>query len=162
MHQRIHRLRRRLQNIDQPLMRPHLKMLTTLLIHVRRPVYTKPIDLRRQRHRPTHKRPRPLRRINNPLSRLIKHLMIVSLESNPNLLLRQVAFSLKRGRGREPSEETSMERRELRCVPGRLRRCEAMDGESAGAAEAKSAHEVRTSRPRRTMQLPPFHAAAYS
>ena len=36
LHQRIHRLLRRLENVEQPLVRPDFKLLARLLVHVRR------------------------------------------------------------------------------------------------------------------------------
>ncbi len=44
LHQRVHRLLRRLQNIQQPLVRPDFKLLARLLIHVRRAQHCRDTD----------------------------------------------------------------------------------------------------------------------
>src|SRR6185437_6088411 len=46
LHQRVHRVRRRFQNVNQPLVRPHLELLARLLVHVRRAQHGPAIDHR--------------------------------------------------------------------------------------------------------------------
>src|ERR671916_2262350 len=50
LHQRVHRLRRRLHDIEQPLVRPHLELLARLLVDVRRTVDGELLATRRQRN----------------------------------------------------------------------------------------------------------------
>src|SRR5690606_5941330 len=54
LHQRVHRLRRRVDDVEQALVRAHLKLLPALLVDVRRPVHRETLDPRRQRDRPPH------------------------------------------------------------------------------------------------------------
>src|SRR2546423_91237 len=51
LHQRIERLLRRLENIEQPLVRADLELLARLLVGVRRTQHAVLVDLRRQRDR---------------------------------------------------------------------------------------------------------------
>src|SRR3954452_9739848 len=56
LHQRIHRLRRRIDDVEQTLVRAHLELLAALLVDVRRSIDGKLLDLGRQRDRTTHLR----------------------------------------------------------------------------------------------------------
>src|SRR4030081_1336493 len=56
LHQRIHRLRRRIDDIEQALVRAHLELLTALFVDVRRTVDRELLDFRRQRDRAAHLR----------------------------------------------------------------------------------------------------------
>src|SRR4051812_32029548 len=48
LHQRVHRLRRGLHDVEQPLVRPHLELLARLLVDVRRAVDGEFLDARRK------------------------------------------------------------------------------------------------------------------
>ena len=85
MHERVHRLRRCLEDVDQALVRAHLEVLARLLVDVRRPVDAEPVDLRGERHRTADERARALRRIDDALGRLIEHAVIVWLEADAGL-----------------------------------------------------------------------------
>src|SRR5688572_9661025 len=50
LHQRIDRLRRRVDDIEQALVRAHLELLAALLVDVRRAVDREALDARRQRN----------------------------------------------------------------------------------------------------------------
>src|ERR1700688_926102 len=65
LHQRIDRLRRRIDDVEQALMRAHFELLAALLVDVRRAVDGELLDLGRQRDRPTHLRAGALRRIED-------------------------------------------------------------------------------------------------
>src|SRR5579884_3038230 len=93
VHQRVHRLRRGLKDVDEALVRAHLEMLSRLLVDVRRAVHAEPVDLRGERDRTAHERARALRRIDDALGRLIEHAVIVRLEADANLLLSHVYLS---------------------------------------------------------------------
>src|SRR5258707_4225432 len=56
LHQRVHRLRRRIDDIEQSLMGAHLELLAAFLVDVRRSVDGELLDLGRQRYRPAHLR----------------------------------------------------------------------------------------------------------
>src|ERR1700720_3309948 len=56
LHQRVHRLRRRIDNIEQSFMGAHLELLAAFLVDVRRSVDRELLDLGRQRDRPAHLR----------------------------------------------------------------------------------------------------------
>src|SRR5882672_10693857 len=56
LHQRVHRLRCRIDDIEQALVRTHLELLAALLVDVRRAVDREFLDPGRQRNRPAHLR----------------------------------------------------------------------------------------------------------
>src|SRR5581483_514117 len=93
VHQRVHRLRRSLEDVDEALVRTHLEVLARLLVDVRGPVDAEPVDLRGERHRTAHERAGALRRVDDALGRLIEHAVIVRFESDTNLLLSHVCLS---------------------------------------------------------------------
>src|SRR5262245_47801739 len=71
LHERIDRLRRRLQDVEQPLVRPDLELLAGLLVDVRRAQHRPPVPHGRQRNRPRDPRARALRRVDDLRRRLI-------------------------------------------------------------------------------------------
>src|SRR3954466_14282060 len=60
LHQRVHRLRRRIDDIEHALVRADFELLARLLVDVRRAIDRELLDARRQRDRPAHLRARPL------------------------------------------------------------------------------------------------------
>src|SRR6185369_1303294 len=76
LHQRVDRLRRRLHDVQQPLVRPHLELLARLLVDVRRTVDGELLDARRQRNGAANESTRATRRIGDVASRLVEHSMI--------------------------------------------------------------------------------------
>src|SRR6185503_15185964 len=54
LHQRVHGLRRRIDDVEKALVGAHLELLAALLVDVRRAVHREFLDLGRQRNRSTH------------------------------------------------------------------------------------------------------------
>src|SRR5258705_3389699 len=65
LHQRVDRLRRRLHDIEQPFIGPHLKLLARLLVDVRRAVDGELLNSRRQRDRTADEISRPPCRVGD-------------------------------------------------------------------------------------------------
>src|SRR5271165_1127469 len=84
LHQRVHRLLRRLENIEQPLVGADLKLLPRLLIHVRRTQHAVLVLHRGQWNRPRNLCPGAPRRFHNLARRLIQNAVVVSLQPNAN------------------------------------------------------------------------------
>src|SRR5262249_19116045 len=79
LHQRIDRLRRGIDDVEQALVRTHLELLAALLVDVRRTVDGKALDPRRQRDGPTHFGAGSLGRVDDLARRGIEHTMIEGL-----------------------------------------------------------------------------------
>src|SRR6476661_940760 len=86
LHQRVDRLRRRLNDVEQPLVRSHLELLARLLVDVRRTVDGELLYARRKGDRTANKSTRAARRVGDVASCLIKHSMIESLQANTDIL----------------------------------------------------------------------------
>src|SRR5882757_2966171 len=86
LHQRIHRLRRRIDDVEEPLVGAHLELFTALLVDVRRAVDAKLLDPGRQRNRPTHLRTRALGGRHDLARRRIEDAMIERLKPDPDIL----------------------------------------------------------------------------
>src|SRR3989441_3717051 len=86
LHQRVHRLRRRLEDVDEPLVRADLELLARLLVDVRRPQHRPLVLRRRQRNRPRQPRAGTLGRVDDLARRLIEHTVVVRLQANANLV----------------------------------------------------------------------------
>src|SRR5580700_6018513 len=86
LHQRIDGLRRRIDDIEQALMRAHLELLAALLVDVRRTVDRELLDLGRQRDRSAHLRTGALRRIDDLARRRIEDAVIERLEPDSYVL----------------------------------------------------------------------------
>src|ERR1700733_703931 len=84
LHQRVHRLLRRLENIEQALMCADLKLLPRLLVHVRRTQHAVFVLHGGQRNRPGNLRARALGRVHNLARRLIQNAIVVSLQPYAN------------------------------------------------------------------------------
>src|SRR5271157_644256 len=82
LHQRVHRLLRRLQYVQQPFVRPDFKLLPRLLVHVRGAQYRRDTPRRRQRNGTGHRRSGPLRGVHNLRGRLIEHPVIVCFQAD--------------------------------------------------------------------------------
>jgi len=106
LHQRVHRLRRWLHDIEQPLVSPNLELLARLLIDVRRAVDGELLNSRRQRDRTADESTRATRRIGDVAGSLIEHSMIERLQANPDVLRFHIPTDAKepanRSRGRDP------------------------------------------------------------
>src|SRR6185437_2825527 len=80
LHQRVHRLRRRVDNVEHALMRADLELLTRLLVDVRRAQHGELLDFGRQRNRPAHARTGTFGGVDDLARRLIEDAMIVRPE----------------------------------------------------------------------------------
>src|SRR5438046_1785805 len=87
-HQSIDRLRRRIENVHQTLVRSDLKLLTRLLINMRRSQNGPLIFDRRQWNRPSYPRARSLGGFDDFRRGLIQHAMIVSLEPDSDFFVK--------------------------------------------------------------------------
>src|SRR5438552_15763422 len=85
LHQRVHRLRRRIDDIEHALVRAHLELLARLLVDVRRTIDREPLDPGRQRDRTAHLRARPLGCADDLAGRRVEHAMIEGLEPDPDV-----------------------------------------------------------------------------
>src|ERR1700693_3119430 len=80
-HERVHRVRRGLENIDQALVRAHFELLTRFLVHVRRTQHRPAIDGCRQRNRPSYIGAGALRGVHDFLGGLVENSVIVRLQA---------------------------------------------------------------------------------
>src|SRR5215831_15106219 len=65
LHQRVHRLGRRVENVDEALVRAHLELLARRLVDVRGAEHRPPVDDRRQEHGAGHAGPRAPHRLDD-------------------------------------------------------------------------------------------------
>src|SRR5512145_3165282 len=86
LHEGIDRLRRRIDDVEQPLVRAHLELLAALLVDVRRAVDREALDARGQGDRPAHLRPGALRRVDDLARGRIEHAMVERLEADSYVL----------------------------------------------------------------------------
>src|SRR6266567_511615 len=94
LHQRVHGLRRRIENIQQTLVRADLELLPRFLVHVRRTQHRVFVLHRRQWNRTSDLSAGTLRRSDDFRGGLIEHAIIVCLQSNANFFVSyHVSFS---------------------------------------------------------------------
>src|SRR6478752_4480204 len=79
-------LARRLDDVEQALVDPHLEVLARVLVDVRTPHDAVPVDLGRQRHRTPHLRTGAYDRLDDLARRLVDDLVVVRLEPDADLL----------------------------------------------------------------------------
>src|SRR5262245_64790335 len=84
--QSLDRLHRRLQDVDQPLMRADLKLLARLPVDVRRPQHRVPFDPRRQRDRAVHFGPGSLRGVHDFQGGAVQRLVVVTFHADADAL----------------------------------------------------------------------------
>src|SRR5438309_779340 len=89
-------LRRRLEDVEQPLVDPHLEVLAGVLVDVGRPDDAVPVDLGGERDGTPHPRLGADDRLDDLLRRLVDDLVIVGLEPDPDLL----SFGVRHGGSR--------------------------------------------------------------
>ena len=77
LHQRVHRLRGRLHDVQQAAMRPDLELLTAFLVDVRGAIDRESLDMGRQRDRSANPGTRPLGRVHDLLRAVVEHAVIV-------------------------------------------------------------------------------------
>src|SRR5579871_1012040 len=87
LHQRVHRLCRRVDDVENPLMRTDLELLARLLVDMGRPQHRELLDAGRQRNRATHPCARPLRGVDDLARRLIENAMIIGPQADANILI---------------------------------------------------------------------------
>src|SRR4051812_11046477 len=92
LHQRVHRLRGRIDDIEQALVRAHLELLAALLVDVRRPVDRELLDPGRQRNRPAHLRAGALRRVDDFARRRVEDAVVERLEPDADVLAVHLNF----------------------------------------------------------------------
>src|SRR5918996_246809 len=83
--ERVHRLRRRIDDVEQPLVRAHLEVLARVLVLMRRPDDRVDRTLRGERDRTVDARARTSHRLDDLLCALVDDLVIVGLQPDPNL-----------------------------------------------------------------------------
>src|SRR3954467_8123876 len=91
-HERVDRLRGRVDDVDQTLVRAHLEVLARVLVLVRRADDAETVDLRGQRHRARDLRPGTGHRLHDLASRGVDDLMVIGLEPDADLLSRHGGF----------------------------------------------------------------------
>src|SRR4051812_21737482 len=89
-HERVDRLRRGRVDVDEPLVRAHLEVLTRVLVLERAADNAVHVLLGGQRHRPSDGRPGALRRLDDVARGLVDLLVVVALEPDANLVLSHV------------------------------------------------------------------------
>ena len=87
-HQSINRLLGGIEDIQQPLMGPHFKLLAAFLVNMGSPQNTVFIDYRGERDRSGNSGTRPFRRIDDFTDGNIQQPVIVCLQTNSYLLAR--------------------------------------------------------------------------
>ena len=102
LHQRVHRLLRRLENIEQALMGADLKLFPRLLIHVRRTQHAVFVLHRGQWNRPGDLSSGAPRGLHNFARRLVENAVVVSFQPDANSFFsNHVSLSLPLPRLRE-------------------------------------------------------------
>src|SRR5690606_6276742 len=97
LHQCVNRLRRRIDDVEQPLVGPDFELLTRLLVDVRRAVHRKLLNSRRQRDRTSDLGARALRRADDLARGRIEDAMVKRLEPYANVLAVHLVIPEKNG-----------------------------------------------------------------
>src|SRR5256712_4739799 len=87
LHQRVHGLRRGIDNVEESLVGAHLELLARGLVDVWAPQHGPAIDDRRQQHWSRDAGPPPAHGLHDLLDRPIKQLMIVGLQADADFLI---------------------------------------------------------------------------
>src|SRR5262249_36188999 len=85
LHQRVHGLRSRVDDVEHALVGADLELLARLLVDVRRAVDRELLDAGRQRDRPAHLRAGPLGRAHDLAGRGIEHAMIEGFQPDSDI-----------------------------------------------------------------------------
>src|SRR6267378_757902 len=93
LHQSVHGVRCRLQNVDQTLVGAHLKLLAGLFVHMRRAQHRPAVDGSGQRNRPGNFRAGTLRCFHNLPRGLVQDAVIKCLQTNSNFVALSHIFS---------------------------------------------------------------------
>src|SRR4051812_19545677 len=92
-HERVDGLRRGVEDVDQPLVGPHLEVLAGVLVLVRRADHAVDVLLGRQRHRARNRRAGTDHRVDDLPRRTVDDLVVIGLEPDADLLSRHGTFS---------------------------------------------------------------------
>src|SRR5262245_42997722 len=92
LHQGVHGLGRRLEDVEEALVRPHLELLARLLVDVRRAVHGEPRDRRRQGDRARDLGTGAPGRVDDLARRLVQDPVVEGLEADPNLVVLRAHF----------------------------------------------------------------------
>jgi hypothetical protein len=87
LHQRIHRLRRRLDDIQQAAMGADFELLTAFLVDMRRAIDGEALDLGGQRNRAAHACAGTLRGAHDLLGAVVQQPVIIRLEAYADVLI---------------------------------------------------------------------------
>src|SRR5437773_7131381 len=90
LHQRVDGLRRRIEDVDQALVRPDLELLARLLVDVRRAQDAELVLYRRERNRPRDPRPGALGDLDDLRRGLVQHPVVVGLQPDSDLFVLHV------------------------------------------------------------------------
>ena len=93
LHQRVHGLRGRVDNVQKTLMRAHFELFAALLVDMGRAVHRELLDARRQRDRSTNLSASALGRVHDLTRRRIEDAVVERLEPDPNILAVHFCFS---------------------------------------------------------------------
>src|SRR5271165_3234341 len=94
LHERVHRLLRRLENVEEALMGADLELLPRLLVHVGRAQHAILVLHRRQRNRSRYLRAGAACRVHNFTRGLVENAIIVSFQADPDsFFTNHVSFS---------------------------------------------------------------------
>ncbi len=107
LHQRVHGLRCRVDDVEEPLVRPDLELLTALLVDVRRTVHRVALDARRQRHRTTDLRARAPCRLHDLPRRGVEHPVVERLQAYANILAHDALGFAPPQRQRSPARSSN-------------------------------------------------------
>src|SRR6056297_4350816 len=86
LHERVHRLRRRIDNVEKTLMRPDLELIAGFLVYVGSAKDREFLDLVRQRNRSADLGTRPFGGVHDFLRAGIQNAVIECLQPNANVL----------------------------------------------------------------------------
>src|SRR5437763_139325 len=92
LHQRVHGLRCRVDNVEKALVRAHLELLAALLVDVRRTVDGELLQASRKRNGSANLSSGPFRRIHDLTRRRIENPMVERLEADANILAVHLVF----------------------------------------------------------------------
>src|SRR4029077_2685931 len=92
-HERVDRLRRRVNDVDEALVRPHLEVLAAVLVLVRRADHAEHVLFRRKRHRARDLRTSTRHRVDDLARRGVDDFVVVGLEPDADLLSRHALAS---------------------------------------------------------------------
>src|SRR6266508_6973876 len=87
-HERVDRLRRGVDDVDEPLVGAHFEVLAAVLVLVRRADDAEHVLFRRQRHRASNLRTSTRHRVDNLARRAVDDLVVVGLQPDADLLSR--------------------------------------------------------------------------